>query len=350
MALLWPKPVAAATEGEGLSRAHKDSLRAAAARGDDIAVESVVIAAILRAPDEAEAILADAVRVAPAFAEQIAVAVRDAFPDLALGSAPDGADSTGVGAEGGAPPVELVPAVPIEIESAQMEREKEWSGEASLGATVSTGNTTETLLAAEFELRRERLRWTNELDTSLDYNSTGGETTAQRFLIDGESRYSFASRAFGFGTLEYKRDRFSGFDYQATGGLGLGYALLDRPALSLDLQAGPMVRRSKIDETNRIEDELMLGIESDFFWSLSDTAALSNETRILLAEGGFEVTTASDASRARGSEARNRTALTTAIIGDLSGRLSLDLEFVSDPPPGAKRLDTRTKAMLVYEF
>ena len=65
--------------------------------------------------------------------------------------------------------------------------------------------------------------------------------------LNGHSDYKLESPAFLFATISYEDDKFSGYDYRITESVGYGRRVIDESDLSLDLEIGPGVRQSKLN-------------------------------------------------------------------------------------------------------
>ena len=102
------------------------------------------------------------------------------------------------------------------------------------------------------------------------------------------------------------------------------------------MQVGPALRQSEAEATGEREDELVGLFRSELRWRFSETGTLANETTVTV---GAERTVA-----------RNVSALTVTLIGELSGRLSFYVQHNTAAPPGSEATDTTSRASLVYGF
>lgn len=178
--------------------------------------------------------------------------------------------------------------------------------------------------------------WEHEFNLDFDYGSEDEETTEQRLLTNFESRRDLTERLYGFGFLQYEDDRFSGFDYETTEGLGLGYRIALGPPVKWRVQAGPGARQAREKASGETENEFIGLFRSDLAWRFSESGKLANVTTVTV---GSERTVT-----------RNVSSLTVTLIGDLAGRASFDVQHNSDPPPRTEATDTTTKLSLVYGF
>jgi putative salt-induced outer membrane protein len=311
-----------------------------------VAAQTFILSAIAQDASRAQPVLAEAFARAPHYADQFSRTVGQAFPGLqsqiegarsgsglqaAIPAAPPSAFVSRVANVGSAPTVAtLKPADP------DFPPGKGWSGEAQIGGNLSTGNTETEEVSAGVSVQYDGSRWHHELGAAFDYSRDNGQVSAQRLVLDYEPRYDFTKRFYGFGFAEYRNDRFSGFSYELSESLGVGYKLLIGDPVSWLVQAGPALRLSEEDVTGNVATEFGFLAQSDIGWDISDGANLNNETTLLFAAGRSTLT--------------NLTALSMRIVGSLQGRLSFEYRNDSDPVAGTKGTDTVTRATLVYGF
>lgn len=312
-----------------------------------VAAQTFVLGAISQSPGYAQPIMSEAFAKAPQYADLFSRTVGDAFPGLTdqISAARGGSGlqaAIPVAPSGGFAPrvaARLQPATnAAATASADLDFPpgKGWSGEIELGGSRSTGNTETEELAAGVSVAYDGSRWHHELGVNFDYSRDNGQVSSQRLVLDYQPRYDFTPRFFGFGFLEYRNDRFSGFSYELTESLGVGYQLFTGDPVTWRVQAGPALRLSEEDVTGDVSTEFGFLAQSDIVWSISESAALSNETTLVFARGRSTLT--------------NLTALTMRIIGAVQGRLSFEMRNDSDPAPGTEATDTVTRASLVYGF
>ncbi|MEX2643594.1 MAG: DUF481 domain-containing protein [Acetobacterales bacterium] len=349
---------------------------AAVGRNDAVTIESLVIAAIARASDRATRIVDEAVAVAPQHAQRIVEAVRGVFPRLGeraqstasaslerLARAP-GDIAPGDTRAPSPTTARNVPALEAERQAQASEQATEeaeriarqeattsrWSGELSLGGSYRTGAERASGLHAGGKLRLQRGTWRNEFDLAFDYNQSNDTTNARRFQTDAKTRRSIGERMYGFGLLEYEDDRFSGFDYQISEAVGIGYTVIDSERFTWDLEVGPSWRQSRISDSGSFLSETFLRSGSEIIWAISDTAELSNETSALYSGDSIEVESATSGGLGDSNDLSNVTALDMTIIGNLVARLSCEITYRPEAPPGGTTTRTLSKITLVHSF
>lgn len=318
------------------------ALTVAPALAQDVArheIQTAVVAAIAANPGAAEVIVADAVGRHPRFREDIVTAAVDAFPAFASRlRAAAGAPAEWIEPEpqqiAQLPPV-VTPA-PLAPAPPRPARAGALTAELSLGGALATGNAEARQLSAEGRWRVLRRPWTASLEVLFDYAHADGETGEQRLVVSPELRRDLGPRLFALANVRYEDDRFSGYEWELTEAVALGYRLVDEPGLELVVEAGPALRQAEIERTGATKKDVAARGRAGLAWQVSPTIRLTDD--LLVVAGGERITT-------------DNTAAVTSKVNDRLGlRLSLNLRHDSDPPIGAEELDTLTKAAVVYEY
>jgi putative salt-induced outer membrane protein len=318
-ALLWQAPSAgAATLPAELDLA----LERAAAQVDTAALAGVAIGAVATKPELATAILARVAELAPDRAEQTRAALSQAFPDLL----PPGE------ALPPPPPPEPTPAhaPPVAPEA------PEWSGKIRLGGAADFGRTERQTLALGFEARNEHDRWRHDIDADIDFIRNDADTLQRDIEASAQSRYTFNTRWFSFGRLKYEDERPSPFRFRTTEIVGLGYRVIDRDNLTLDIQAGPGLRQTEIAASNEIINEGIALLASELSARLSDTARFTNDNELTV---GTERTTL-----------ESKAAIAISVIWSIETELSVSLKHDTNLPGEEANTDVKTAIALVYGF
>ena len=98
----------------------------------------------------------------------------------------------------------------------------DWTGEGSLSAGYTTGNTETTDLGLALKLNREVGIWTYTGEAAADYGETDSVETKNWFFLAGEVDRQLGDKLFGFARTSYEKDEFSGFESRWFAGGGLG--------------------------------------------------------------------------------------------------------------------------------
>ena len=210
-----------------------------------------------------------------------------------------------------------------------------WSGKVSFGYLGTSGNTDTTNMSGAFEIAYAAEKWTHAFNASAIGASEDNETTAEAFTAGWKSERALTDVNFLFGRLDWRKDRFSGYDQQFSQTVGYGHRLIDNEKHSLNGELGFGARQSELaDGTDENETIFTGGLY--YKWQISDTAEFTQD---LLIEAGDENT-----------YTESKTALSATLVGDLALVASYTIKNNSDVPLGTEKTDTFTALSLKYAF
>ena len=210
-----------------------------------------------------------------------------------------------------------------------------WTGEGQIGASRSTGNSSNTGLSAGIKLQRIGIDWRHKLTALADYQRSNGTTTREQFMVAYEPNYQIGERVYAYALGQYERDRFQGFSSRISASGGLGYRVIMEDDMSLSIKAGPAWRRTSLVGGGKTTRLAGLGA-LDFDWTVSDTIKLTQDASAFV--------------QSDNNSFISNTAIEAALGGNLSARLAYVVEHDTDPPAGAIKTDTLTRFTLVYGF
>jgi putative salt-induced outer membrane protein len=210
-----------------------------------------------------------------------------------------------------------------------------WTGEGQAGGFVSSGNTRDVGVSAGLSFNKETLRWRHEVKLASEYQRSAGEVSKERYLMGYAGQWKLNGRAFVSLAVSGERDRFAGFRSRFSESVSIGYRVVERPDLRLDLQAGPALRQVDYYGSG---DEIAFAARfgSDLSWTIRPDLVFTQNTAAFLDSVSSTVSAT--------------TALTTKLRSDLSARAAFDLRYESEPPAGRKSTDTTLRTSLVYSF
>jgi len=210
-----------------------------------------------------------------------------------------------------------------------------WSGEGTIGAFTSSGNTSSTGVAVGVKLVKEGVKWKNTLAGAVNYQKDNGVTSQERYFVGYDVNYKFSDRFYALGLASWERDTFAGYNSRFSESLGLGYKLLSTPKVLLAVEGGPALRQTDYILTGSVND-FAGRVAGNFVWNISPTTAFTEKASYFF--GGDTNTITSE------------TALTSKLYGALSARISFFIQNESNPQPGLEATDTTTRFTLVYGF
>ncbi|GGB61947.1 MULTISPECIES: DUF481 domain-containing protein [Henriciella] len=224
----------------------------------------------------------------------------------------------------------------------------DWTGEGSLSAGYTTGNTETTDLGLALKLNREVGIWTYTGEAAADYGETDSVETKNRFFLAGEVDRQLGDKLFGFARTSYEKDEFSGFESRWFAGGGLGYPVLENETTNWSIQGGPGIKIDEVRDTitnvngvptvipGSTEESFSVIANSEFAHQFNDAVSLSNSTNAIYAS--------------ESTQFGNVIALTAALTDAFSARFSFDVRHDTNPPEGFEATDTVTRASIVYAF
>ena len=208
-------------------------------------------------------------------------------------------------------------------------------GNVKFGYLATTGNTETSSLNTSFEAKYIAGTWHHEATASAINASENKVTTAEAYEAGWKSGWDFTDRDFVFGRLNWRKDRFGGFDTQFSQTVGYGRHIIDTDVHTLDGELGFGARQSE-DQLGATQNETIATGALKYKWQFSDTSDFSQSFRV---EVGGDNTFSESV-----------TAVTARLIGALNLVASYTIRNNSDVPVGTEKTDTRTAVSLEYAF
>ena len=222
-----------------------------------------------------------------------------------------------------------------------------WSGKGEIGAFRATGNTSNTGVSGGIELVRSGIDWSHKLLARADYQRTNGVTTREKYFASYEPRYQIDDGFFAYGLAQYESDRFQGFDARYAVSAGVGYTVIDDGSLRLSVKAGPAYRRTEFLDGST--DSSLAGLVGlDFDWAITDRIKFTQDTNVVSeAAAGGAATVIVDGTN---TSLNLLSGLQFKVSDAVSTRLSYQIDYDSNPPPGSENTDTLSRFTLIYGF
>ncbi|MEZ5947052.1 MAG: DUF481 domain-containing protein [Hyphomonas sp.] len=224
-----------------------------------------------------------------------------------------------------------------------------WTGEGSLSAGFTTGNTETKDLGLGLKLNKEAGVWTYGLEAAADYGEIDGLESKNRLFAGLNVDRAINDKLFGFGRVSHERDEFTGFESRSFVGGGLGYHIYDGDKVKWTVRGGPGLKIDEVRAYDTVDvNNLPVTVPaetvnsfgavagSEYSYTFNDNVSFSNTTGVLYAKESTQLT--------------NSAALTAALTSKISARVSFDVRHDTDPPIGFESTDTATRVSLVYAF
>jgi len=230
------------------------------------------------------------------------------------------------------------------ISSPAFAQDANWTGEASLAGSATTGNTETTDLGLGLALQREADVWRHKFDATLDYGTVSEEDTKNRLYLGYQLDRDLTENVYLFGTGNYFKDDFGSYQNGYFVGAGAGYHVLKGEPTFWDLEAAIGYRNQETRETGIFGQPGFLASESvgeaalrgssDFKYAFNEAVSFYNKTEV--------ITSSSD------TYLWNDIGISANLMGNLSAKFGYRVDYHTDVPVGVEQTDTITRFALVY--
>jgi putative salt-induced outer membrane protein len=210
-----------------------------------------------------------------------------------------------------------------------------WTGKAAIGFLATSGNTESTSLNSAFTIAYAIGKWAHSLEASAIKASESDQATAEAYRLGWKSEFNLSEHNFLFGRVNWRKDRFSGYEQQLSESVGYGRRLIDTGVHFLNVEIGAGARQAELTDGTS-EDEFIVRSGLHYQWKFSETAQFVQDFTV---ESGAENTYAESVS-----------ALKTSLVGTLALVASYTVKNNSDVPIDTERTDTYAALSLEYPF
>jgi putative salt-induced outer membrane protein len=223
-----------------------------------------------------------------------------------------------------------------------------WTGKGQLGYSGTQGNSSSSAGSAVLDMGLLSDPWEHKLHLGFLYGKSAGIVAAERYDARWQTNYDFTPDLYAFGALRYQRDLFSGFQYQASQTVGVGYKVINTPDLKLTAQAGAGYREIRPEDLIQQPDgsyyRIPLENENsavgtfglDYSQQFTSTTNLSNKLLVEIGSNNDLIT--------------DTIALTVKMNAHLALSLAYNIQHNTAPPDGLKKTDSTETANLVFSF
>ena len=215
------------------------------------------------------------------------------------------------------------------------EEAKPLAGNIKFGLLATSGNTETKTMRTGAEATYTLERWIHTAKAAAIYSEDTDVTTAEAYEASWRTDWTITDRDSVFGRLNWRKDRFGGFDTQFSQTLGYGRKILTGKVHFLNADLGAGARQSE-DQLGVTNDEFIATAGLDYTWKFSDTAEFRQTVNL---EVGEDNTFSEGVS-----------SVSTTLIGAFRLVASYTIRHNSDVPVGTEKRDTRTEISLEYNF
>lgn len=210
-------------------------------------------------------------------------------------------------------------------------------GEFDLGFLNKQGNSDTQTINAKLALSRESGHWLHKANASYFSDESNRITTSEKYELGAQSDRNLNKDSFLFILGNYEKDRFSGFDYQATLGAGYGYKVINSDDHVLTFEIGPGYRANALENINEKDnDEFTFRVAEFYNWKLSETARFDQYFAI---ESGHQNTIT-----------RYGLVITSTLTSSLSLKVGFNVKQTDKVPVNTDDVDSETFASIGYSF
>jgi putative salt-induced outer membrane protein len=214
-----------------------------------------------------------------------------------------------------------------------------WSVSAGAGLSLTGGNseTSSYNLSANvaYDPQKKNLF---RAEVLYLHASESDRATVSRTTASARDELKIGTRAFVFGQLGYQRDRFKELDYLIAPVAGVGYRLVDRPAVLVSVDGAVGGAFEKLEEQNATSD-VALQVSQRFEWQLRAGSRLYQKSGALWKAADLD-----DAYY------RFEIGIGSTLVSNLELKLSFADDYKARPArPELKKNDTAVLASIVYK-
>lgn len=215
----------------------------------------------------------------------------------------------------------------------------QWTGKGEAGVALASGNSDSKSANAKIAIGHKHGKWEESASVAGNYVRSEGETTARRWELGLQERYSFSGRTYWFGSGRYEKDRFSGFDHQGVLSSGVGHKFIDRPSTHLSGQVGvgykfyEVIGIAPAPNDRQSDVTGVAGISFDH--QLTSTTTLYDKVTAEIASGNNFL--------------QNDIGVSVKMTDRMALVVAYQVRHNSDPPAGFRKTDTLTTLNLSYE-
>lgn len=212
-----------------------------------------------------------------------------------------------------------------------------WSGRASLGGTLETGNNEASNVVADIEAKVRDKNNRFKLGAEANYGTEDGERTDNDQQAYGEYDRFITEKWFIGGRQDFERDEFEELDLRSKTGAFAGYQFYEQDDLNLSVKSGPTYIYEKF-ENGDTESDIALGWLLDYDQKFMDDKLQlfhNHEIQTPFADTGAFLFESATGARVP--------------IGEkLDASAQIDFDWDNDPAEGVQEDDTTYSLKLGY--
>lgn len=215
------------------------------------------------------------------------------------------------------------------------EPEDRFAGRVQLGYLAASGNSETVNSNGKLLFGWELVDWRHSVAAAAIYSEDDEETTAENYRFGYKADRKLDEQNYLFGTVNWEKDEFSGFENRLTEAVGYGRRVFDTEQHTLDLEIGVGARQTDLT-TGEERDETIGRLAGDYLWQFGEYSDFSQS---LVVESGEENTYIESVS-----------SITAQLLGELDLVVSYTIKRNSEVPAGLENTDSYTSVNVQYTF
>ncbi|MBL8731354.1 MAG: DUF481 domain-containing protein [Planctomycetes bacterium] len=223
--------------------------------------------------------------------------------------------------------------------------EPAWTGSITLNGLLTDGNTERRAVGAALDASRrteiDRISFDAAWDYSEDRNKTTNAWTLNQRRAGGGLKYDYflSKRWYSLATARVLGDTLADINLRFTGGVGLGYTIIDNGTTGLTFEAGLSYFNENYRSNTPSQDYMAARVAYKLTHQLSDKTKLVH---------GVEAFPSVEDSRDVYLQAK--TEITTSLTASMIASLAHVMDWDNTPSPGLDRADHRIVLSVGWSF
>lgn len=210
-----------------------------------------------------------------------------------------------------------------------------WESTMELGYVQTGGNTQVRSLNTKGKLIYNAEAFRTTVEGGALSTTDSNTTTAEKYNASLQEDWKITARDYMFARADFTTDRFSGYKRRISETLGYGRTLVKNDEVLWNMELGAGSRQSTL--TNNTKKNKVIGRGStNLDWNVGPTAKFS---QLLKTEGGQD-----------GFISHSESSLKNKINGNLSSKISYNMQHISKVTAPTKKLDSEISISLVWSY
>lgn len=211
-----------------------------------------------------------------------------------------------------------------------------WNADIEAGAVTTSGNTSSSSLNFAVNAKYTADNWLAATRFTALTSRENKKTSKEKYTGRLNFNRNISENLYLGWIAQQEKDRFSGYYYQSSTAIHLGYKAINSAKHQVNLEVGPGYRREKEKVSDDVTTENLIRLAADYAWQISKDIELVQEYSV-------------EASSAKSIQ-HYELGFKTQINSSLAAKISYKFKRDSNVPPTSSKRDTQTSLNLVYKL